>query len=106
MKKILFLIPLVSLIIVPFLWLNKTEAQSCEMKYVCVDDKHIGLQTADCKVISADEMMKNTKTYCTIGCSDGKCTEDKKPATCVDSDKGKDYFTKGTTTVNDLGMFS
>lgn len=106
MKKILFLIPLASLMVVFFLWQNKTEAQSCEMKYVCVDDKHVGLQTTDCKVISADEMMPNSKTYCTVSCKDGKCIDDKKPATCVDSDKGKDYLTKGTATLNDLGMFS
>lgn len=101
MKKILFPVLLASLIITPFFLQNKTAAQSCEIKSVCVDDKHLGIQTADCKITPF-----GGKISCIVSCQDGKCIDDKKPASCVDSDKGQDYFTKGTAIIKELGMFS
>lgn len=84
---------------------SNVSAATCEVKAVCMDSMRVGIQTEDCKIISADEFSKqfsaafggdpNTTAECYIGCKDGECIKDNTSYVCTDTDGGKDYFTKG-----------
>ncbi|GEM_PF-3826243 len=82
---------------------NTLAAESCAIKLVCIDEKHTGIQTPDCRIISSNEMLKTGKSECTIGCTEGKCILDNETPTCEDSDGGKKYFRKGKVKHHELG---
>jgi len=93
-----------------FVFGTLVKAATCEMKSICIDNTHVGLQGPDCKIIPADEFFdafpgaKGTNTYvCNIGCTGGECIKDNIPETCSDTDGGTDYFIKGMVTLKQDG---
>lgn len=86
-------------------WQKMTNALSCDVKQVCVDEKHVGLQASDCKITSLENLVKSSKAFCVTGCKDGKCVDDGKIATCIDSDKDNNYYLKGSSTLVSLGAY-
>ncbi len=111
MKKLAFsaLLLFVGVFAVAYL----ANAATCEVKPVCMDSIRLGMQTEDCKIISAEEMMRQlagafggdtAATYsCYIGCKDGACIKDNTPDVCTDTDGGKDYFVKGKVSTKGNG---
>ena len=92
---------------------SSVSAATCEVKTVCMDSMRLGMQTGDCKIISAEDFSRqmatafgadSSATYsCYVGCKDGACIDDNAPDVCTDTDGGKDYFVKGTASTKGHG---
>lgn len=113
MRKI-FIVFFASILLLFFGIVSHLNAQECEVKKVCIDNNHLGMQMEDCEIISALEFLeqisdafgqgKTEDIYCYVGCANGECIDDGTAVTCEDSDGGADYFTKGRVDIRGAGM--